>query len=141
MTREYSDVWVCTDCYFAHHYGARLGPDGLWYAGDTDTPCDREPLTRLDDGEISDNTCADHSVEEIYDDDGDRTGDTTACEQCSQTGYEDGIDGFSSRWCDGCNTHLAGSRYRLAYWVKADPPYPTDYHRIVAESGTHSDFD
>jgi ribosomal protein L37AE/L43A len=54
---DYGDVWVCTDCYFAHHYGAyqqdfladELGAlsdeenlNGLvvelWYAGEDDEP-------------------------------------------------------------------------------------------------------
>lgn len=82
-------VWVCTDCYFAHHYGAREH-DGRWYAGEFDEPCEAgEPLRNLVSEELSDWTD-------------------------SETG--DGIDEFSSRWCDGCDSHYAGARYRLAVW-------------------------
>jgi hypothetical protein len=32
-TERYGDVWVCVDCYFAHHYGAHLQdfePEEIW---------------------------------------------------------------------------------------------------------------
>jgi hypothetical protein len=53
---DYGDAWVCTDCYFAHHYGARqeetvvevgwledeqrygIRGANLWYAGEDDEP-------------------------------------------------------------------------------------------------------
>ncbi len=93
--RTYSNVSVCEDCYFAHHYGARE-IDGQWFAGDTDTPADREPLALLERYELSDNTD-------------------------SETG--DGIDTFSWQSCDGCGSHLGGSRYRLALF-ESDLPAP-----------------
>jgi altronate hydrolase len=37
---------VCVDCYFAHHYGASEH-GGAWFAGESDTPADREPLALL----------------------------------------------------------------------------------------------
>jgi len=87
------DIYVCVDCYFTHHYGA-VEHDGRWYAGESDTPCDREPLSRLADwdADIADNTD-------------------------SETG--DGIDEFSWRSCEGCGSTLGGSRYRLAILDRA----------------------
>lgn len=92
-TTDYGDVWVCTDCYFAHHYGA-TEHDGEWFAGDSDTPCDREPfgLWRQPGYEFADNTD-------------------------SETG--EGIDDFSWRRCSGCGSTLGGSRYRLHVWAVA----------------------
>ncbi len=88
-TREdYGNVYVCQDCYFAHHYGAHEH-EGMWYSGDSDTPAECEPLARLAEYELADNTD-------------------------SETG--DGIDEFSWSRCDGCGSHLGGSRYRLALW-------------------------
>lgn len=121
---DYGDAWVCTDCYFAHHQGVtvvdreatddeahdwhagyiRSGhtlpnvieetDEGLtireWFAGESDTPCDREPLAYIDDGlDLADNTD-------------------------SETG--EGIHDFSHSACDGCHSHLGGSRYRLHLW-------------------------
>jgi ribosomal protein L37AE/L43A len=121
-TRSYSDVWVCVDCYFAHHYGA-TEVDGQWFAGESDRPCESgEPLRLLDDYETSDNTCSDHAVEDLYDEDGDHTGETTVCDFCGQTGYEDGEQEFSWSRCDGCGSHLGGSRYRLAIWTTNTEP-------------------
>lgn len=89
-----SDYWdghimVCTDCLFTHHHGAHEH-DGQWYSGDSDTPSDREPLNRCDGLDLADSTD-------------------------SETG--EGIDDFSWSPCDGCGSHLGGSRYRLAYHI------------------------
>lgn len=84
---EHGDAMVCTDCYFAHHFGAHEH-EGQWYAGDSDTPCAMEPLNRLG-FHLADNTD-------------------------SETG--EGIDEFSWQTCDGCGSTLGGSRYRLAVW-------------------------
>jgi len=89
MTKVIDNVWVCVDCYFAHHYGA-VEIDGEWFAGESDTPCDREPLSRLVDCDLADNTD-------------------------SETG--EGIDDFSWRSCSGCGSTLGGSRYRLAVFA------------------------
>jgi hypothetical protein len=90
MIRTLINVWVCTDCYFAHHYGAHEH-EGAWYAGDSDTPANREPLALLvgkgQPGYLFDNTN-------------------------SETG--EGIDEFSRDRCDGCGSSLGGSRYRLS---------------------------
>jgi hypothetical protein len=85
----HTDVMVCTDCYFTHHYGA-TEHDGQWFAGDSDTPSDGEPLALLDRSELADNTD-------------------------SETG--DGMETFSWSRCQGCGSTLGGSRYRLAVFT------------------------
>lgn len=55
LKRTHPDAWVCVDCYFAHHYGARQ-VDGEWFAGESDTPADREPLALLEGYELGDGT-------------------------------------------------------------------------------------
>lgn len=91
-TKTYWDgnAWVCVDCYFAHHYGAHEH-DGQWFAGENDSPADKEPLSKLEGCELADNTD-------------------------SET--EEGMDDFSWSPCDGCGSTLGGSRYRLAYKVR-----------------------
>ncbi len=87
---DFYDVWVCVDCYFAHHYGAHEH-DGQWFAGESDSPSDRMPLGLIsDDVQITDNTD-------------------------SESG--EGIDEFSRQRCGGCGSSLGGNRYRLAVWV------------------------
>lgn len=108
------DVWVCTDCYFAHHYG-RHEHDGLWYSGESDEPCELEPLGKLDDVDLSDNTCSDHDADETRDDDYELI--EIPCTHCGQTGYENGIQEFSWSSCGGCGSNLGGSRYRL-HWTE-----------------------
>jgi hypothetical protein len=58
-----------------------------WFAGESDTPSDREPLALLAGFDLADNVDSD-------------TGD--------------GIDTFSSSRCHGCGSTLGGTRYRLA---------------------------
>jgi hypothetical protein len=88
--RDYADIWVCVDCYFAHHYGAHEH-EGQWYAGESDIPSDRKPLGMIDDERhLADNTD-------------------------SETG--EGIDSFSMSRCDGCGSSLGGERYRLAVFA------------------------
>lgn len=103
-TRTHHDAWVCTDCYFAHHYGRHQDDQGNWFAGESDIPADCPPLDMLTSYELSDNTCSNHDVE------------GHPCAQCGREDYEDGIDTFSSSRCEGCGSHLGGSRYRLAVW-------------------------
>ena len=83
---DYGTADVCEDCYFAHHYGYREH-DGRYFAGESDSAANAEPLTLLAGMELAD-----------------------ACD--AETG--EGIATFSSRACDGCGSHLAGSRYALA---------------------------
>lgn len=98
-------VDVCEDCHVSHHYGCAavdMGDDqhrtasgyignedaeSLWWVGESDRVTADEPLHKLD---------------------GYRLYDATD----SETG--DGITEFSSWSCEGCGTHLAGRRYRLA---------------------------
>jgi hypothetical protein len=121
---RYGDVWVCTDCYFAHHYGTRYEavPDAsgetvmMWFVGESDRPCEAgEPLSKLDGFEVTDHTCSDHyyGQDPQEDDDGEFT---EPCEQCGGTDREDGLIEFSWRACQGCGSHLGGARYRLALW-------------------------
>lgn len=141
----HTDIWVCVDCYFAHHYGRHShdreptdelhawhggylrGHDlpnmvsdenaendsGLlvreWFAGESDTPSDREPLGLLDGLELADNTCSNHNGD-----------DENECTECGRTGYEDGEDTFSWRSCHGCGSTLGGSRHRLAGWERKE---------------------
>lgn len=113
-TVAHSNVWVCTDCYFAHHYGAHQH-DGQWFAGESDTPCEREPLALLAGDDLSDNTCSDHYYEQdcSKNEDGENT---EPCAQCGSSDDENGMDDFSWSWCAGCGSTLGGSRYRLAVW-------------------------
>lgn len=144
MTLDLATVWVCTDCYFAHHYGYSTverpltegeavrylsgydhGVSGdiietvegvaarQFFAGDSDTPSDREPLNLLD-GLLYDNTCSNHyygqdpqptDEHDVYDE---------PCNQCGHNGDENGITEHSQSQCDGCGSILGGPRYRLA---------------------------
>ena len=61
--KRHGNVWVCVDCYFAHHYGA-TEHDGQWFAGESDTPCDREPLALLEGLELARHLAA-HRLEKI----------------------------------------------------------------------------
>jgi hypothetical protein len=85
------DVWVCTDCYFAHHFGAHEH-EGQWFAGESVIAADREPLALLEGFELADNTDA-------------------------ETG--EGTQDFSWSTCEGCGSTLGGSRDRLSTWKVA----------------------
>lgn len=124
----YGEVWVCTDCYFAHHNGMHEH-DGQWFTGDSDEPCDRRPLNRIEDFfEVFDYTCSDHESEKVYvrDETGMdwHEGDWTECPHCQRPGWEDdagsGIQEFSWRQCNGCGSNLGGQRYRLSLWKGAE---------------------
>lgn len=110
------ELWVCEDCYFAHHYGAVrheavdsrdhrgmkstmcAGCPGRlfilfdddthegWTVGDDDRLIDLEPLGKLDGLDLWDWTD-------------------------SNTG--EGIEEFSRGDCQGCGSPLGGSRHRL----------------------------
>ncbi len=107
MSEDYGEAWVCTDCYFAHHYGAHEH-EGQWFAGESDTAADREPLCKLEGYELADNTD-------------------------SETG--EGMDEFSWRSCDGCGSTLGGARYRLAVFERADVPAVDDGYVSEGSSG------
>ncbi len=95
MSNDYGTAWVCVDCYFAHHYGAHEH-EGQWFAGESDSPSDREPLALLEGYDIADNTSNPEDPEDEY----------------------SGQDEFSWRSCDGCGSTLGGSRYRLALFAR-----------------------
>jgi hypothetical protein len=97
-----------------------------WFAGEFDTRAEGgEPLAHLPEygqrrGDwvvtgITDFTCSDHFYgQTVTPDDWDGEGSEPVCDHCGQTGWEDGITVFTWRSCDGCNSHLGGSRHRLA---------------------------
>ena len=159
MTSErYGDAWVCSDCYFAHHYGVTkietpydINPDAPeegtdikveWYAGESDTPCDREPLWALEGFELADNTdcnagdeypwstdTCEHCSERIIYQWSPLVGmswahEATQLAGCAQDDWFDlatpsgdtGIHDFSWSSCEGCHSHPGGSRYRLSLW-------------------------
>lgn len=122
-------IHVCTDCYFTHHNGAHEDPDkpGVWYAGDSDEPCDRKPLSEIPDGrDITDWTDSDLSHDVVaYQRDNMplRRLDTLTPHELEELSdlidrivLGDGIDEFSRSSCDGCGSTLGGARYRLALW-------------------------
>lgn len=138
-------VWVCTDCYFAHHYGIHEHPDqpGIWYAGDTDTPADRKPLSDIEPGrELTDWTDSNlweqvfsYQIEQLP---------LTRLDNLTEAEIEElsalldrlhqgsGIHEFSTSACDGCGTPLHGARYRLALWdgpARVGPPIPVNAPR------------
>lgn len=79
-------IEVCTDCYFYHHYGN----EGVDIDADgTIAETGLKALGRVEGMELTDDTD-------------------------SETG--DGITTFSRDTCDGCGSHLGGSRHRLAEW-------------------------
>jgi hypothetical protein len=129
MSEPDGEVWVCTDCYFAHHYGARrivreateaernhwLHAEGntyharqiagLWF---NETPEGLEVVEWF--AGDSDSRC----------EGGEPLGYLGGLELADNTDSDTGagIDGFSWSWCDGCHSTLGGSRYRLAFWLK-----------------------
>ncbi len=108
MTRaEYGEAYVCVDCYFSHHYGA-TEHEGQWFAGESDAPCDREPLCKLEGYDLADNTD-------------------------SESG--EGMDDFSWRSCEGCGSTLGGARYRLALFV-IEPDRPQVDDGFVSEGSS-----
>ena len=168
---HYGYVDVCADCYIAHHYGARSeerplteretadylagyydGPepvetaDGLtvteWFAGDDDSPCDREPLADIIAGlTVWDATCSDHSPDTMecpacddgWADDGPELlcavcdGSAALDIPCPHCGRADddggGLTDFTWSACEGCGSRLGGSRSRLSLWGPSDPRY------------------
>jgi hypothetical protein len=78
-------VWICEDCYFAHHYG-RHEHEGQWFSGESDEPCEHEPLAFLQDVRLFDN----------YDE-------------------SEGFETFSTSDCPGCRSGYAGGRFRMTW--------------------------
>lgn len=102
MTTDRYPYWVCTDCYYAHH-----GLDD-----DDEHSPDREPLGLVpEEAEVYDWTCSNHFYGQDVTPD---NGDATTCDHCGGLGWENGITEFTWSSCDGCGSHLGGSRHRLA---------------------------
>lgn len=98
-------------------------PEGLlvseWFYNGAGYRCaSGEPLSKLAGFEISDNTCSDH----YYGQDGyeadpdDDDSEQAPCEHCGSNDDDNGLEEFSWRSCEGCGSHLGGSRYRLHIW-------------------------
>ena len=84
-------VWVCTDCYMAHHYGEP-----------TTTEEGLQPMSLLVDFEVTDGLPAnlhECSAAELA------SGDC----QCGELN-------FSKTPCEGCGSTLAGAREALTLW-------------------------
>lgn len=142
LERSLTAVWVCVDCYFTHHYGCHEH-DGRWYAGESDTPCESgKPLRLVWDDDLSDWTCSDHanytavcpgckglgygtwSSERHLPDIHRPIHECTLCEgtgelpipcpHCGSSDDENGMIEFTWSSCQGCGSHLGGSRHRLA---------------------------
>jgi hypothetical protein len=95
---DYAPVFLCEDCTHAAH--------GSLIEWETDAV----PLAKF--GETVDLTadyCSDHYVTE-----------TKPCENCDGHYGENDDDGyhtFATFACDGCESGLAGARFRFALWV------------------------
>lgn len=85
--------WVCVDCYFAHH-GFNEHERGEDYPAET--------LSRIP-------TDADVSSGMMRDEHADDCDPEDECDCETQD--------FSSSWCDGCGSTLAGSRHALTIWT------------------------
>lgn len=139
---DFCSVQVCTDCYFAHHFGAHEH-EGQWYSGESDMPCQSgEPLRLIgDDVDVWDATCSDHANTTVtcigcagegwgwWRSEAHLAGDenwhecelcegtgslAVPCPHCRSTDDDNGIDEFSWHFCQGCGSSLGGSRYRLS---------------------------
>jgi hypothetical protein len=95
--RTAGEIWACTDCLFAHHYG----PDSIESA-EWDRDTYESEITGLD---LSDYSCTAH--------------DGTAASECAECGRESdesGYSEFSRQSCELCRSSLGGSRFRMAVW-------------------------
>ena len=92
----YVSVFLCEDCAHAAH------------GSDIEPPTDSTPLSKFGDkADLTADYCSDHYVL-----------DGNYCTNCDNA-YGDGDDGhheFSTADCAGCETKLAGGRYRFALW-------------------------
>lgn len=129
MTTTYTNVWVCTDCYFAHHYGVtevdRPATDDEtsdWHGGYLRTGHSvPNVIEETDHGLVirewfagESDSPADRKPLGLIDDQT-RLADNTS-DPDDDPDADAGIDDFSWRSCQGCGSTLGGSRYRLAVW-------------------------
>jgi hypothetical protein len=99
--RESLTLWVCLDCYYAHH--------GLEDESGH-TPY-REPLSLVGDGDLSAGMVWDeHECSNAVDIDPWAGPVECECEHVT----------FSWSHCDGCGSTLGGAREALTYWPTAD---------------------
>lgn len=103
LKQEHGTIWVCVDCYVTH-------ANGVSESLDPDAP---EPLSRIEDYEtVTIGMIADeHEPECPAFEDGEFTGNE--CFGCEQRE-------FSWQICDGCGSHLGGSRHALTVWWNDD---------------------
>lgn len=94
MTDEYTDIWVCVDCYWIHHYGD-ISPDYR----DRDNTDERNDECLAAYMKLGGNQYVTDNTD-------------------SETG--EGIDEFSWSPCQCCRSHLGGNRYRLAVWPQPE---------------------
>lgn len=95
-TTNQGTVWVCVDCYVAHHYGVTLQGrlDGA--------PIKGAVMSLLVDYDITDGLVADqHECSAVE----------LALGEC-----QCGELNFSKTPCEGCGSTLAGSREALTLW-------------------------
>lgn len=85
-------VWVCVDCYYAHH--------GLSDCGEVQPQS--EPLALLSDADVTAGLFYEQH-------------DCDSPEQCSG---ECEVQEFSWSRCEGCGSRLGGSRHALTVWYE-----------------------
>ena len=94
---NYVSLFLCEDCTHAA------------YGSDVEPPADTVPLSKLGDSfDVTADYCADHYATE-----------DKQCVNCEgQYGPEDddGKHEFATFDCDGCESKLAGARYRFSLW-------------------------
>ena len=140
------EAWVCTDCYFAHHYGAHQherdatpAEESAWLHGHDSRSIMGLEFEETPHGLIvrewfageSDVRCEGGEPLAHLPEEGGRLTDWTCsnhewdvdtCQWCHHDGRDgtDGIHDFSWSRCDGCHCTLGGSRYRLAIWPEKE---------------------
>jgi hypothetical protein len=97
--RVTSEIWCCTDCYLAYHYGATAVDCETW---DSESFSETFNTWGENGVTITDDVCSEHA-----------TDGEIPCEYCHSAEYENGMDTFSRARCYICDDRAAGSRYRL----------------------------
>ncbi len=96
-------VWVCTDCYMAHHYGT--DDRYVEFSDEWDRDTYEMKAAEMD---LTDWSC-----------DPDLIGDDEIENGRREFSWQ-GRREFSWQSCDLCESRLGGSRYRLAVWDRND---------------------
>jgi ribosomal protein L37AE/L43A len=100
--RVTSDVWCCSDCYMAYHYGHNASEISYSEEWQRDIYIETFNTWAENGVTVTDNVCSTHETDGIE-----------PCHECGSSDYENGITEFSKSRCQICEDHLAGSRYRL----------------------------